>query len=966
MFEPQADPRVFALPPGADFARALLDGLLTRCNEPDDLARVTLILNTRRLQRRLTDLLVADGARFLPRMIILADAPVHFGVSPAPAPSPLRQQLELTELIRGLLKSQPDLAAMDSAFDLAGSLLDVFREMEEEAVCVETLKALNIADQSGYWDRSLRFLSLADEFGFGTQSRSAIKSLAEKWKQHPIGDPVILAGSTGSRGGTRLLMQEIARLPRGAVILPGFDTTLPADIWDQLFQRQDIEDHPQHRFARFLKELDLVPSSLPPWTHVSPPSVGRNRLLSLAMRPAPSTDQWRTEGPKLPDLRETTQKVTLIEAATPRQEADAIALRMRQAIQDGQTAALVTPDRRLSRQVAACLDRWGIRPDDSAGQPAHLSPPGRLLRQVAALLNSRCDSGALMALLKHPLTCSAGTYRGDHLLCTRELELHLRKQNIPFPTAAMLRDWATKSADTRNAWTAWVCDVIAALSSVDISDLHSAVSNHLKITEFIATGPQGADDTGSGELWQEAAGKQCLMLMDNLLIDSESIGTFDLAEYRLLLDRLLMSETVQSPEQSDPRAMIWGTLEARSQYADVLILGGLNEGIWPAIPSQDPWLNRQMRLRAGLLLPERRIGLAAHDFQMAAAAGCVVLSRSCRDAEAETIPSRWLTRLICLMEGLPDRGGADALGDMRRRGGHYLSWATQLAAPATREPPARRPCPAPPISQRPRELSITRIKTLIQDPFAIYAQYILRLKTLDPLCRKPDAAAFGIFLHDLLQQIIEEGECSLERFQAVTDQALADHMPWPATRILWAGRIQRIAKWFVDSEADRQALGQPRFFEEHVSLPIKPPEFRLTGRIDRVDIATDGSALIYDYKSGTPPSAKEQLEFDKQLLLSALMVENGAIRALGPAPVIRAAYIGFASGGTESDVKLDSDATAAVYKELRQLISVYLSEKAGYLARRDVPSTRHFEWYDHLARYGEWDDTEPAVPEPLS
>lgn len=966
MFDDQQQPRVFALPPGIDFARALVSGLLARCDGPTGLARVTLVLNTRRLQRQLTDLLIRSGTRLLPRMIVLAEAPAHFGVASTAGPSTLRRQLDLTELVRALLKSQPDLAAEESAFDLAGSLLEVFREMEEEGITVNTLKSLNITDQSGYWDRSLRFLSLADEFGFGAQDRGIVEMLVELWRTSAPQNPVILAGSTGSRGGTRLLMKAVARLPQGAVLLPGFDTELPHEVWDQLIERQDIEDHPQFRFARLLQELDLAPTSLPLWVNVPPPSLGRNRLLSLALRPAPSTDQWRDEGPKLPDLLDCTKALTLIEAPTPRQEAEAIALRMRHAIDQGQTVALVTPDRRLSRQVTACLDQWGIRPDDSAGQPTHLSPPGRLLRQVASLLNQRCDSGALIALLKHPLTCTGAEQRGDHLLHTRELELYLRKKNIPFPTTANLREWAADSNAARETWAEWLADGLSILGDLTLSDLPSLISDHLRITGYFAAGPLLDEQSTSGELWNESAGKQCLILMNRLISESATSGRFSLSEYRLLLDRLLMSEATQTPEQSDPRVMIWGTLEARSQYADVLILGGLNDGVWPAVPAQDSWLNRQMRLRAGLLLPERRIGLAAHDFQMAAAAGTVVLSRACRDAEAETIPSRWLTRLTCLLDGLSDHGGTAALKKMRARGLDYLALAAHMATPETTVPPANRPCPAPPVSQRPPELPITRIKTLIQDPFAIYAQYVLKLKALDPLVRDPDAAAFGIFLHDLLQAFVEDGECSGARLISMAEDALNDQAPWPAARILWAGRVRKIAPWFVSTEKERQQQARPSYFEEEASLDLVSPEFRLTGRIDRIDIANDGSAHIFDYKSGTPPAAKDQREFDKQLLLSALMVENGAIDGLGPTPVERAAYIGFGSGGSVSDTKLETGTTADVEEEFRQLIRVYYSHSVGFLSRRDVPEHRHFERYDHLARYGEWKDTDIAEPEPLS
>ena len=86
--------------------------------------------------------------------------------------------------------------------------------------------------------------------------------------------------------------------------------------------------------------------------------------------------------------------------------------------------------------------------------------------------------------------------------------------------------------------------------------------------------------------------------------------------------------------------MIWGTQETRVSDADIVFLAGLNDGVWPPLPTPDPWINRAMRIKAKLLLPEHLIGLSAHDFQQAIASKEVWLTRSSRDSEAETLPSR--------------------------------------------------------------------------------------------------------------------------------------------------------------------------------------------------------------------------------------------------------------------------------------------------------------------------------------
>jgi ATP-dependent helicase/nuclease subunit B len=299
-------------------------------------------------------------------------------------------------------------------------------------------------------------------------------------------------------------MQAVARLPQGALVLPGYDTDLPEPVWDGLADAMTAEDHPQYRFHRLMQALDLGPRDIRPWSDARPPCPARNRLISLSLRPAPVTDQWLTEGQTLHDIAEASAGMTLIEAAGPRAEALAIALILRQAAEQGRTAALITPDRGLTRQVTAALDRWGILPDDSAGRPLALSAPGRLLRHIARLFGRRLTGEALLTLLKHPLTAT-GADRGSHLRWTHDLELKLRRSGPPFPTAADLARWAaTRPADGVADWAAWLGRVFDGVEEAGERPLTDHVTHHLTLAEALAQGPGG---TGTGELWRENAGE---------------------------------------------------------------------------------------------------------------------------------------------------------------------------------------------------------------------------------------------------------------------------------------------------------------------------------------------------------------------------------------------------------------------------------------------------------------------------
>lgn len=977
MFDPTDLPRVFAVPPGADFPAVLVRGLQDRFagHPPEALARVQLIVNTRRMERRIRALFDAGPATLLPRISLLSDLETHaIAARIPPAISPLRKRFELTQLISQLLEQQPDLASRESLYDLADSLATLMDEMAGEGVAADVIEALDVSDQSGHWERAKSFFSIARHFledvderpDADTRQRRIVEALARKWQTEPPEHPVILAGSTGSRGTTMLLMQAIARLPQGAIVLPGFDDDMPDAVWDTLGDALTAEDHPQFRFRRLMDSLQISPPDIQPWSKTQPPCPARNALVSLALRPAPVTDQWLSEGPTLGDLAGATQDMTLIEAPSMRDEALAIALRLRQAAETGQTAALITPDRMLTRQVTAALDRWGILPDDSAGTPLQLSPPGRFLRHVAALFQQKLTAEMLLTLLKHPL-CHSGEGRNAHLLHTRELELGIRKAGMTYPEADMLRIWGQGQKNVPDVWIDWVIAQFCERQVGGKRAFADQLEAHITLAEAIAG---GSLTDGSGGLWQEAAGRKALETVADLRQNAGFAGDMSATDYADLFASVLTRGEVRDRDKGHPGILIWGTLEARVQGADLVILGGLNEGSWPEAPAPDPWLNRQMRHKAGLLLPERRIGLAAHDFQQAIAAPEVWLTRSIRSDEAETVPSRWINRLTNLLDGLPQIGGDTALKDMKARGRHWLDLVRALEQ-VTPVPPCKRPSPRPPASARLTQLSVTQVKKLIRDPYGVYAQKILRLKPLDSLMKTPDALLRGIVVHDVLEKFVRDVDAdetllTEAHLWSISETVLAQNVPWPTARALWGARLQRVADHFVSGEANRRKSGRPIAYEREADVTVPDLGFRLTAKADRIDRTPEGRLVIYDYKTGKPPTKDEQTYFDKQLLLEAAMAEQGGFRDIDPADVVAAVYIGLGSTPVDVAAPLDETPAGQIWAEFLQLIAHYADPSNGFTARRAMQSDRDISDYDQLSRFGEWDVTDAPKAEDLT
>lgn len=976
MFEKTGQPRLFGLPAGVDFPGEVAAGLVARLarHPPEVRARVTVYLNSSRMRERVQAALMSHGAGLLPRLRVLTDVGADPAFDMPPAVPEVRRRLEMSAPVSRLLALEKRLQPGTTVYDLADSLARLSDEMQDEGVAPGAFEATGIADNhAAHWEASLRFLRIITPWlGTGTlpdgatRQRRAVEAMVDGWCKDPPRDPVIVAGSTGSRGTTLLLLKAVAQLPQGAVILPGFDFDMPDFAWNSLLSGPvPAEDHPQYRHANVMAELGLGPGGVRRWTDRPQHDPARGRLVSLALRPAPVTDQWLTEGTSLGSLEPATRNMTLIEAADPRTEAQAIAAVLRKAAEDGRRAALVSPDQALVRRVTAALDRWRIVPDSSSGEPLPLTAPGRFLGQIAALFGRQLTIESLLALLKHPITATGADLRGPHLLLTRELELHLRRHGPPFPGGSDLQRWAAGRRNREaDPWVGWLAPLIGSIPDGSDRPILAWIDTFLDLAGRIAAGPGGSVEASG--LWREEAGAAAAGVLKTLKAEAPWGGPVDAAGFSNLLARQLEPERVRQTVAAHPLVVFRGTREARELDADLVILAGLNEGSWPEAPPPDPWLSRQMRLQIGLALPERQIGLSAHDFQQAIAAPEVIISRAVRDDEAETVASRWLDRLTNLVSGLP--GGDGALAAMRERGRGWVRLAAAAEAPLP-APPAPRPAPRPPADARPRELPVTAIRTLIRNPYDIYAKYVLRLHPLDPLFPEADARLRGQALHRIVEDFVrhrpedETPEAATARLLAVAETVLLDEVAWPSARRLWLARIRRFAGWLVTTEEARSECGAPVVLETGGGVNLTSHPFRLTARPDRIDLLADGTLQIFDYKSGAPPSAAAQKAFEKQLPLEAAMAERGAFAEVGPLPVSAATYIRLGGEGQERSqdrAALDPDGHWA---GLERLVGHFLDAAAPFPARRAMFSEKDTSDYDHLARFGEWEASDTPEPE---
>jgi ATP-dependent helicase/nuclease subunit B len=1018
-------PRVFNIPASVPFLpvliKALRDGTLVpgfpASADPLELSRATLYLPTRRACRLARDAFLdtpGGTAAILPRIVALGDldedeiafaeaATGELAESALAIPDaiqPLERQLLLAQLIarwaetihpeRGapLIANTPA-AALSLADDLARLIDDaITRKMDWQQ-----LDRLVPDRFDTYWQFTLDFLKIARTYwparlrekgAIDAAERRDLLIEAEMKRLAGSTETFIAAGSTGSMPATARLLAAIAQLPRGAVVLPGLDTDLDEVSWRGIAGNESDKIapaavHPQFAMHALLDRIGIARDAVQQLKLPAPH--GRELLASEALRPAATTDQWQkrlgtSEFAAMAD--KAMADVSVIETANAEEEALAIAVCLREAIEaPRKTAALVTPDRSLARRVVAALERWDVEVDDSGGDALADTPAGIFARLVAEVALGGFEPAPLLALLKHSLF-RLGAGSGAHARAVAALEravLHgPRPRRGSTGLAHALATFKAKRDglhhnDPRSLVPAAdlpaaeklvenLTQALAALETLGQKQLSLSVlcAAHARALEMLA------HDGKAIAAYAETDGQQLQRALETVA-ESDASQTLELAtgEYPDVFRLICSGRARRRAETGNPRVRVFGLLESRLQTADRIVLGGLNEGVWPPDTRNDPWLSRQMRLELGLNLPELRVGLSAHDFAQGLGAPEVILTRAAKQGGAPTVSSRFLQRLAAV-------AGAERWKEAQARGARYTDYARALDHPEKISPVAR-PQPVPPPEARPSRLSVTDIENWLRDPYTIYAKHVLRLFPLEAIDTPPGAADRGTFIHDAIGEFTKTFADALpadvaRELTSLGKKHFAPLEDFEEARAFWWTRFLRIADWFGGWERARRSGAEKIFAEISGKLPIPlgKTEFLLTARADRIERRTDGSYAILDYKTGQPPTEPQvRSGLAPQLTLEAAILRHGGFPRIAPGSVSEIGYVRLKGGDPPGEPKTitlkdgtpDSSADTALQR-LTGIALKFLVDGEPYRSLVHPMWKRHYGDYDHLARVKEW------------
>ncbi|MEO5587271.1 MAG: PD-(D/E)XK nuclease family protein [Novosphingobium sp.] len=975
-------PQVYSIAAHRGFADALVAGLIPRYAEADvGLARLTLLLPSQRAARTVTEAFVrlVQGGMLLPRMAVVGDLdldetlgplldPLLGGAEIPPAADPTRRWLRLAEILREVQGDDGPRGAalLRQAYETGRTMDRLLVEGISPGDLLSEAVVGVVGEQAEHWRASTRtFLTvqalwlaeLAErgEVDGPARRNQLFDHAARRWRADPPGHAVVAAGVTSASPALARLLRVVSELARGAVILPDLDLVLDAEVWEALgtagnpteagdppFGNHDAVTHPQYHLKLLLNRMGIARDEVQAWHRsglgAAPPA--RSRAISNLFLPPKASASWVD----LPEDQRRLGGVRLMESAHPGEEAQAIAILIREAlVEPEKRVALVTPDRGLASRVIAHLRRWGIEADDTAGVCLPQTPAGRVLLLLAEAAAEAAAPVPLIALLGHPLV-RQGADRPAWLEKVRALDLALRGPRPGSGLTALGKHGAKIDAD----WWAGIEHILGPVL---------APREDAPLAEWFDLLIAAGEEFCGEQIWGGPDGRMLSLFVEDLRLAARAVGSVIPArDLATVLHDAMNRSSVRPPWGGHPRVQIYGLIEARMSRADLVICGALHEGSWPAAPGAEALLPPAVLRHLGVPSGEFRIGLSAHDLAATLGAPEVMLSWARRDAAGPVIPSRFVLRVQAM------------LGDTLAKG-HRESTAGMLAQAIDDAPPAApypRPQPDPSPEQRLVAVSATGLDRLRGDPYQFYASAILGLSSLDALDSEPSAAWKGQTAHKILELWHEAGSPPGGLMPIARDE-LARMSTHPLMRSLWQPRLLKALEW-TEAEIARLAAQGRTVAAVEATGEMMIDGIKIHGRADRIDRLEDGTLGIVDYKTGSPPTSRMVQEgFALQLGLLGLIAQDGGFAKAKGEPAAfeywslarQKAAEGF--GYVQTPVLTEKKRTGIPLDQLLPETERYLHDALARWIKGREPFTARlnpdypgYADYDQLMRLDEW------------
>ena len=398
----------------------------------------------------------------------------------------------------------------------------------------------------------------------------------------------------------------------------------------------------------------------------------------------------------------------------------------------------------------------------------------------------------------------------------------------------------------------------------------------------------------------------------------------DLSDARAFISDALSGISIRGTMTSDARIVVLGTIESRMQTADVVILSGLNEGMFPARGYENAWLPCSTAMQIGLPSPDRKVSLQALDFMNLSCGSCVYWVRSSASGGVQSTESRFLSRVIA-------RGGkfntrTDILDDV-------------LSCDIVAYNPLDYSAPTPPADWS--DVFVTELEHLIHNPYSFYVKHILKLRVLDDYWAMPDTRAFGNLVHDVIEHASD-----------LRPDVLVAQMDSRALDILGRGNIvfHFWHKRFIEiAPVISRELSDGAHAYSEISGGVKIAGRNVRARADRI---WDGGVM--DFKTGSAPTRSQLIQGNMpQLPLEAFMLSSGGFpirtSAVSKNPIMK--FLQLKNGDVrviEYDAATTGEMMRAAVDKVTELFNMYSAGTAPY--EYHETNDNKYKQYDDFAR----------------
>ena len=698
---------------------------------------------------------------------------------------------------------------------------------------------------------------------------------------------LIIAGINSDIPSEIQLLEKAYNSDNSYVVLYGVDEHLTNLDWNNI-----SESHHQYNFKNIFNKLNVKPDSIEAWCKESTNSI----FISKALKPAKSCDDWY-------DNKEYSQHVTYINALDQYDEAKNII----KIIKDNPTKSImvVTAEDNLMEKLILYIDQDIENISIIRDLALSNSKAAIWLKLCLNFITEKFSLLSGLALLKHPFSSIDPTLLS-------ELEILIRNNNFR----------------SNNIFDAILEGEFFNNLMIEIESFNN-FNQESSFTKKLQDHISFAERATHINIWEDDLSKEFKVLLDNLLEKLDIFTNLNLENYVILFNYFIKSAYFRPEITETKRVTILKPIDARLHTADLVVLAGLNEGIWPKLANIDPCFNNMMIEKIGFPIPEKSIGEEAFNFQCLANSESVILSRSEKIDSSIIYPSRWFLKLLTLSRAKITATALEKFTNNNQE---------EFFLP-----------PSPAIEYRPTTLSVTQIEKLIYNPYHIYVDVILKLKKLSPLTKELSALDFGNFIHKAIEikhyhpkeSYIEAGNKALNSLKLSNNNQL---------KLLWWPRFIRITEWLKEN----QNFYCKDFLETPGRINILD-NFTIISRADKIEIDSNKINII-DYKTGNISSSKSIYTGQTlQLLIEGLIAIDGGFSCQYKKKKYQLNSLKYIQlSGLEEPAKIleininDKPIIDQTKKYLGELLEEYRSSSTSYYyTKKKVLS---YCYYEHLSR----------------